>query len=141
MVLNDAAMRIWCERWAHALQVQRIARDGRPYLDRYFVAGWNPFARRGDSAIFLHHFVASDEPGKFHTHPWDYSVSVILAGGYREQRCIAGAVMTRDYVAGDLNVLTADDQHRVEVLDADCWTLFLAGRFITRWRFVDGCLS
>src|SRR3569833_1249508 len=87
--LVESAGRTWCERLAKALPVQHITRDGKPYLERYFAAGWSPLNKQSGPAIFLHHFVASDSATEVHSHPWGWSASLILTGGYREQRCTA----------------------------------------------------
>jgi hypothetical protein len=139
---DDRAARAWCERLAGTLGVQRIAPRGTPYLDRFFAAGWSPGARRSGPAIFLHHFLASDPSVEVHSHPWDWSASLILTGGYREERCVGTGVdhrRVREYRPGDVNVLTATDRHRVDLLSGDCWTLFLAGSFQQPWTFAPGC--
>jgi hypothetical protein len=75
-----------------------------------------------------------------HSHPWGWSASLILAGGYREERCgPSGAVFVREYQPGDVNVLEADDRHRIDLLSADCWSVFLAGHFEKAWRFAAHC--
>jgi hypothetical protein len=138
--LQGVAARGWCVALARMLTVQHIKRDGQPYLERYFAAGWSPTNRRSGPAIFLHHFVASDSRDAVHSHPWGWSASLILVGGYREHRCTAdGTVSTRDYKPGDFNVLEADDKHRIELLEADCWTVFLAGNVEKGWTFVTSC--
>jgi len=122
--------------------VQHITRNDQPYLERYFAAGWSQMNRRPGPAIFLHHFVASDAHDAVHSHPWGWSVSLILVGGYRESRCAGeGQVLVHDYLPGDINVLEAEDRHRVDLLGADCWTLFLAGSFEKAWRFLPSCAS
>jgi hypothetical protein len=139
---HERAARAWCEILSQTLAVQRIPRDGRPYLDRYFAAGWNPTSRRSSPSIFLHHFVASDSADAVHSHPWGWSSSLIMAGGYREERCRPdGSLQVRDYRAGDVNVLEPDDKHRITLLTADCWTLFLAGQYEQPWGFFPGCGS
>lgn len=66
--------------------------DGEIYLDRW---GWelqrgrtSPGHRTPDSlfGIFLHRMDAGDPGIDLHDHPW-WFVSLILAGGYNEQRC------------------------------------------------------
>lgn len=141
LVLEIAA-RTWCQAMARTLQVQKIERHGRPYLERYFAAGWSPTNRRSGPAIFLHHFLSSDDRDLVHSHPWGWSASLILAGGYREERCDAdGRITVREYQPGDVNVIEADDTHRIDLLGADCWTLFLAGQFEQEWQFVPRCTS
>ena len=139
MTLTAIAARTWCEALARTLQVQHIPRNDRPYLERYFAAGWSPTNRRSGPAIFLHHFVASDS-NDVHSHPWGWSASLILVGGYREERCgPGGQVIVREYHPGDVNVLEANDTHRIDLLSADCWTVFLAGQYEHAWAFAPHC--
>jgi hypothetical protein len=137
---SESAARAWCETLARTLPVQRIARHGRPYLERYYAAGWSPTNHRSGPAMFLHHFVASDDADQVHSHPWGWSASLILAGGYREERCAAdGTAIVREYRPGDVNILAANDQHRIDLLAADCWTVFFAGSFEQAWAFAPAC--
>ena len=123
-----------------SLQRQHISPGGKPYLVRYFVAGWSPTNRQTGPAVFLHHFLASDSDDAVHSHPWGWSASLILAGGYSEERCTPdGKRVTREYKPGDVNVITADDKHRIDLLRQDCWTLFLAGHFEKAWEFAPRC--
>jgi hypothetical protein len=137
--VDERAARQWCEALAPRCQVDHIEREGRPYLDRFYVAGWYPGTGQKGVAVFLHHFRASD-PTTVHSHPWRWALSLILAGGYREHRCAGGGLMqVRDYPPGTINVLEADDRHRIELLADDCWTLFLAGDYAKPWRFDPEC--
>ena len=140
----DAAMEIaaraWCVTLARTLAVQHIGRSDAPYLDRYFAAGWSPTNKRSGPAVFLHHFVASDSDDAVHSHPWGWSASVILVGGYREERCDSDGQMTvTEYLPGSINVLKADDKHRIDLLAKDCWSVFLAGNFEKPWEFTPRC--
>lgn len=119
--------------------VQHITRQGAPYLDRYFLAGWNPTSTEHGPAVFLHHFVASDRPDEFHTHPWRIAVSIILVGGYAEMRCGPEGVESRRYLPGDVNILHPIDRHRIDLIDAECWSLFLTDAYATHWGFHPGC--
>lgn len=140
MVLKDMAARAWCQALAKMLTCDAILRDGRPYLNRYYAAGWSPANRKSGPAIFLHHFVASDSAQEVHSHPWGWSASLILVGGYREQRCGPNGNMTaQEFRPGDVNVLEADDKHRIDLLSSDCWTLFMAGHFDKQWAFTPRC--
>jgi hypothetical protein len=145
-MIDPALARAWCEIVASDAIVRHIESQGRPYLDRYFLAGWKPWI--GDSepepragpALFLHHFVSSDPSGSVHSHPWFFGCSLILVGGYLEERCdLAGVKTTREYRPGELNVLEAGTRHRIELLEADCWTLFLAGARAQPWAFYPMC--
>lgn len=137
--MDEAHARAWCEQMASGLDVQRIQRDGKPYLERYFACGWTPANAAKGPAVLLHHFVASDATDTVHSHPWGWSSSLILVGGYCEHRCRDGQSSVHYYRSGDVNVLMADDQHRIELLAPDCWTLFLAGSFQKAWTFTPTC--
>lgn len=131
-----AAARTWCETMSCTLPVRHILREGRPYLDRYDVGGWSPRTPHHTGTVYLHHFLASDAAAAVHSHPWTWALSLILVGGYREHRCRPdGTWSTREFWPGDLNVLEASDRHRIELLEADCWSLFLAGAPAQAWRF------
>lgn len=135
MTLDETAARRWCESMARVLPVQHIQPNGRPYLARYFAAD-----RTKGPAVFLHHFVASDPNDQVHSHPWGWSLSLVLVGGYREQRCdVDGRSTVNEYRPGDLNVLRAKDKHRIDLLGDDCWTVFLAGTFEQMWGFAPSC--
>jgi hypothetical protein len=77
---------------------------GVPYLTRFYILGrdvagklrlFTPNARKVDDGesggdgfqLFLHFFHASDQEDEFHNHPYT-GTSLILAGGYREERRI-----------------------------------------------------
>lgn len=139
--IMEMAARAWCQTFARTLQVQHISPNGVPYLERYFAAGWSPTNKRAPAgAIFLHHFVASDPDDAVHSHPWGWSASLILAGGYREERCSEdGQLSVREFHPGEVNVIEADDKHRIDLLAADCWSLFLAGNYKQAWQFAPRC--
>jgi hypothetical protein len=67
-------------------------------------------------------------------------VSFILAGGYVEHRHRSdkpGKVVQRTFLPGDVNLIGADDFHRVDLLGKDCWSLFVAGEKTERsWGFL-----
>jgi hypothetical protein len=138
---DEQAARTWAETLARGLAVQRIDREGVPYLERYFAVGYSPTNPHylGPS-IYLHHFTDSDPYVQVHSHPWDWSASLILSGGYREERCDRdGQTRVREYRPGDVNILRPDDKHRIDLLAADCWTLFLAGGYARPWAFLSSC--
>ena len=130
----------WARRLARTLDVQQIHPQGRPYLERYYAAGWHPRSRQPGPALFLHHFVGSDPAESVHSHPWSWSASLILSGGYREERCSSpGLREVREYRPGDVNILRPDDRHRIDLLESDCWTLFLVGDYAQPWGFSPRC--
>lgn len=109
--------------------------EGNPYLTRYYLFG----ADRAFGNIFLHHFHKSDgdmDPDGtllLHNHPWPWSFSLILLGGYIEERRVlehAGwAVAEYEVKPGTFNFITHKDFHRVDLLEQDGWSLFFTG-----WR-------
>src|SRR5262245_8909223 len=142
--LDEAETRTFCEQISRGMQAQTIRRHSQPelpYLVRYFVAGWNPENKRHGPAIYLHHFLGGDPAREVHSHPWQWSASLILVGGYREERCSGreGATLVTEFRPGDVNVLAPGDRHRIDLLDRDCWSLFLAGSFAQAWRFYESC--
>jgi hypothetical protein len=125
------AVRAACLRLARQLRGETIlGADGRPYLVRYQLAEYP----RGGPRVYLHHFQQSDQAEKLHNHPWDRSVSLILAGGYREHRHRAASRLLRP---GDTNEIRASDFHRIELVEADAWTVFRTGRYVGTWEFLD----
>ncbi len=136
--------------------------DGRhAYLSRYYLHGRpsmpdgsEPFDERGDAlegavwpkslGVYLHRFHRGDEDREVHNHPWDWSFSIILVGGYREQRRVLDEFAEADRMwstedrilrPGDVNHIGRHDFHRVELLDGECWTLFVAGPKTASWGF------
>lgn len=137
----------------------RMIHAGDPndvYLERYYVAGpapkyfhtpvqprfaWLPFI------VFLHHFRRSDSDRELHSHPWRTSLSLILTGGYDEQRASTDHTphgtpipsRVRRFLPGRINVIRATDHHRVLLLDEQrgAWTLFFAGQKVDSWGFLD----
>ena len=107
---------------------------GAPKIHRYYLIG------TGKSfGVFLHHFVGSDSPTQFHDHPWTWGVSLILRGGYiEERRGREAASSTRRWLGvGRLNLLRPGVFHRVELHKRTAWTLFVHGRKVRRWGFLD----
>lgn len=124
-----------CERFAQSRYARIFARDGDAYLSRYLIA-----SVRG-IGVYLHKFHRSDQDRELHNHPWKWAFSIILTGGYREERRIGeslGAnVWARVFRPGAINVIRGDTFHRVDLLDeaAGCWTFFVAGPKTSSWGF------
>lgn len=119
--------------------------DGSPYLTRYFLL----LKDRVFGNLFLHHFHSSDmdydsdgEGGityLLHNHPFKWSVSFVLSGGYTEERRDQyGLVYTRIVKPFTFNFISDKVFHRVQLLDEKkgAWTLFLTGsRKNKSWGF------
>lgn len=130
-------------------------RDGvSPYLSRYYLLG-APKAPDGGPAfddrgrprpgtvdaegigIYLHRFHRGDDGEQLHNHPWRWSFSLILAGGYFEERRNGLDVESHEYRPGSINFLRSDTFHRVDLREADAWSLFIAGPREQGWGFWD----
>jgi hypothetical protein len=100
---------------------------GEPYLERYSLfglCGWR---------AYIHRFRASDPDRGLHDHPWDWSISLILSGSYREVRFGEEARALRP---GCINRILGHDFHRI-LLDhgQEAWTLFVHGPRVKGWGF------
>ncbi len=110
------------------------------YLDRYILY------ENETGNLYVNHFMRDDADQELHSHPWHAS-SLILRGGYREEQRVPFAVdalqgssaryhvVSRDFIPGDVNALTPDTFHRVELFGHDCWTLFQTGPRVQEWSF------
>lgn len=107
---------------------------GEPYLERYRLGGGF------GCAAYLHRFVASDPDRGLHDHPWGWSISVLLAGRYREIRPIdphTGRGGERARCAGQVNIIRGGDFHRILIEPGrDTWTLFVHGPRVKGWGFL-----
>jgi hypothetical protein len=131
-----------------------------PYLSRHYILGrprmpdgsspfdWDGAPRMGviwpsdnnNIGVYLHHFHRGDEDGPaLHNHPWRWAISLILAGGYSEERRMRGTnrVVRRTVKPGSLNFIGPEDFHRVDLLPGqkDAWSLFIVGPKFTGWGF------
>src|SRR5688572_21724956 len=106
--------------------------DGSPYLLRiYLLDAW----RSRLPAVFLHYFFRGDGDRELHNHPWSEAWSLILWGGYIETRRTPWGETQRVFLPCQVNRLTANDFHRVDLLRGGCWTLFVAQARAQEWGF------
>lgn len=113
--------------------------DGSPYLTRVYLSPKGEWYRStlGLPGVFLHFFHRSDHERELHNHPWRWAWSLILQGGYLEERADD---WPRCYFPGDTNTITERTFHRVSLLNekAGSWTLFVAGpRHGRSWGFLQ----
>jgi hypothetical protein len=88
--------------------------------------------------IYLHRFFQGDQDRELHNHPWKWSFSVILTGGYDEERLVGNTVKTRRMGPGRINLLSGKAFHRVSLVDTGkgAWTVFCSGSKVKDWGFL-----
>lgn len=147
---KQRALRWTLEQVSKLLPVRMIRGEGgTPYLSKYLL-----FGQDGEFApgwrLYLHRFHRGDKDRDLHNHPWEWAMSWILIGGYREQLHVMKKVQIHDgltalrwerternVLPGAVNVLLSDTFHRVDLLDGESWTLFLTGPKTQSWGFVN----
>lgn len=125
---------------AAAKSVWRLRHEsGEPYLIRYVLAGVDCLEHHDPGCkyhVFLHEIHTADSDRENHSHPWAKSYSLILQGGYIEQRF---GLHTRHYGVGDVNQLALDDYHSIKSVQDGTTTLFIGGPAVADWGFLcDG---
>lgn len=137
---------LWFSRWrGWPPRVIPDRNSPETYLTRYFLIGGPRTEGMEDDnqdravGLFLHRFHRSDAAGELHSHPWAWAVSLILAGGYSEERFdhATGLVVRRAFYTGNVNFIRSTDFHRVDLDNGECWTLFLVGPKVGSWGFLD----
>jgi len=125
-------------KFAGGLRYRLISIGGRPYLERHFL-----FKRFGVTG-YLHHFVSGDDEREVHDHPWRWSFSVILTGGYIEERLdwfdldrCGWAAHVRRMFPLRVNFIGARTFHRIVEPKPGTWTLFVHGPRMKGWGFLD----
>lgn len=109
------------------------------YMNRYWLIPYSRFPL----AARVHQILRSDDDRAFHDHPWAY-VTIILKGGYTEVRPIfdeSGLFIgeSREWRgAGSILYRPAKSWHRLEIAEGvDTWTLFITGRKVQQWGFLE----
>ncbi len=114
--------------------------DGTPYLTRHYLLGKD----RERFNIYLHKFHASDsdtDPSDnellYHNHPFLYSFSIILAGGYVEFKIKDGKQSVKILNPLSFNFINKKIFHRVELISETVWTIFFTGPRLKNWYFLN----
>lgn len=119
------------------LRCRLIHISGKPYLERYFLG------KAFGITAYLHRFVSGDDERNVHDHPWGWACALILCGGYREERMthldpVEGwARRVRRMFPLRVNIIRARDFHRITSPAPDTWTLFMHGRRVKGWGFLQ----
>ena len=109
-------------------------RDGQKYLQRTYLIG----KRTSQFCVFLHYFHSGDQDKDLHNHPWFFSGSFLLTGGYTEERFDkSGNIATRELRAGNVNLIRPNTFHRIDLLPGNppTWTLFFSLPRVQDWGF------
>lgn len=140
---------------AKHLPCRRIELDGDLYLERFYFLGAKPrWTDRGWltflPAVYLHCFHRPDADRELHNHPWTTSYSLILSGGYDEERAHGDAetdtgwtfwplrIFDHTYGMGAVNTIKRGTFHRVSELHTPhVWTLFAHGERVGKWGFIS----
>lgn len=129
-------------------------RDGNDeYLSRWYVkgrpeAGLGAYDEHGNPkegvalptslGVYIHRFHRSDSDSALHNHPWAWAASIVLSGGYSEERRMPdGKVERRNVFPLAINVIRHDTFHRVDLFEEDAWSIFIAGPRVSSWSFWD----
>lgn len=130
-----SAIALWIYIWMNRIARNRpcdvtIGGNDDPYMRRWFIIPRNPIFN-----IYLHQFLRSDDDRALHDHPW-LNLSFLLRGRYVEHTIAQGGINHRvERKAGDYKFRTPRSAHRVELIDGECWTLFITGPRLRRWGF------
>jgi hypothetical protein len=102
-----------------------------PYLLRWWIIPRNKVFN-----IYLHRFMRSDDDRALHDHPWA-NLSILLRGRYAEHTINAGGVNVRtERRAGEWKLRPFGSMaHRLELIDGECWTIFITGPRYREWGF------
>lgn len=130
-------------RWTGLRRTRLIRKGESPYLERYHLLSPGP---RGEWTLsaYLHRFVRADGDEALHDHPWPWACSVVLCGGYYEERLRRIdpsdreplAVETRWRRPGSISLIRRGDFHRIAEVRPETWTLFVHGAWAYRWGFL-----
>lgn len=104
-------------------------------LMRFSPVAYVPKKERG-WCMYLHRFCSRDFDGH-HNHPWAWSVSIVLKGGYTESRVTSHPACHSTRRVRWFNFLRSTDYHRIEELHGETWTLFFCGPLTGKsWGFL-----
>lgn len=133
-----------------------VGRGGR-YMGRWWL--FNPYDSDTHTqrypwlpwSIRVHHIVQGDPGGYLHDHPW-HARTIILKGGYLEQRLREQSdseqaklnmplrFQTPEYIVrkqGTTSTLRPGNFHRIaEVSEGGAYTLFITGKWREEWGFL-----
>lgn len=118
-------------RWSgpyHQFDLTRTD-DGSLYLRRWWLFS-TPLG-----GVLLHRMSAPDARPTLHDHPFSF-VSIVLRGGYVEDRLDPMTFTVSGHVVRRVNVVRKHDAHTItRLLRNPTWTLLLVGKHHRTWGF------
>ncbi len=114
-----------------------IRPNDQPYIERYYLG------TLFGVGIFLHQYLAADGDRHLHNHPWTWSMGIPLVGGYLEERLVhlcpiyGPRVTMRTIWRFRPNLILATAFHRIAHVRHGTWTLFVHGRRLGGWGFLQ----
>jgi hypothetical protein len=131
--VQDMLLHVMQTRVLPKLLYRVITRDNEdPYLVRWLLCEFKGYK------IYIHKFLRSDMDRELHNHPWSFGLSLILKGGYIEERLVLGTPVTSHvYLPGDWNWISPECFHRVDLITNEAWSIILVGPRVREWGFVD----
>ncbi|WP_445364915.1 hypothetical protein ACJJJB_00140 (plasmid) [Microbulbifer sp. ANSA001] len=128
-VLMEGSMLVRLLFWLSArLPCRLIPLESGPYLERYYLG------QLFGMTFYLHRFVSSDSEKHLHNHPWEWGGSLILNGGYMEERAVdmcpvasSSGCLTEFKYRRWFNRVNANTFHRIHKAEPETWTLFVEG--------------
>jgi len=110
--------------------------ENEEYLERYYLGEWFGFT------AYLHRFVSPDGDEEIHDHPWRAAISLILCGGYAEERmdrlCAKKGWVShlKEMKPWRINFIRGGDFHRIQKTKPETWTLFIHRPHSKTWGFL-----
>ena len=92
---------------------------------------WHVVRDRYRLNIYLHQVLKADSARGLHDHPWA-SHSIILKGVLREVLESGERIL----YPGSITARSAEELHRLEVVEGPVWTLFITGPKVRDWGFM-----
>lgn len=115
-------------------RLKQVTYSGRygPYMTRYELLNLGKRLVR----VKLNYFHRGDEDVELHSHPWEWAISIILKGGYWEERLVGNQLEIRRFSPGDINLFLSNTFHRV-IKAEGTWSLFITGPERGTWYFMN----
>jgi len=131
----------WLIRRAMKTPYTHIYHPRGLYMGRWWL--FNPYPAESSGSknrfpisIRIHHICLPDDARDMHDHPWN-ARTIILKGGYRENRLVNGKVVRFWRTRGDTAKINFGEYHAIKYLSpGGVWTIFITGKYRGTWGFL-----